>query len=81
MAMRNGLMAVADAQEALENLDTIKTTTEYTVTDHLGSMIVDLDLATTDPIAAQAGILVEKFNDLALFDEFVTSTAAGDGMA
>ena len=81
MAVRNGLMAAADAQEAMKKLDAVKTPTDHTVIDNLSTMIVDLDLAITDPAAAQAGILAEKFNDLALFEEFIISTAAGDGRA
>lgn len=72
IAIRNGLMATAHAQDS-QKLDTTKATTNHTIIGDPGSTIVGLDFATTDPIAAQAGILGDEFMDLALFDGFITS--------
>ena len=77
MAMRNGVMTATDAQEAIEQLDVPPI--EHNEVGELGSMIVDLDLAMTDPLAAQAGILAEQFKDLALFDEFTVTAVTADG--
>ena len=72
MAMRNGVMTAAEAQDAIEQLGVALNNPK--MIEEPTSMIVDLDLAMTDPLAARAGTLAEQFKDLALFDEFTTST-------
>ncbi|EON98851.1 hypothetical protein UCRPA7_5631 [Phaeoacremonium minimum UCRPA7] len=76
MAMRNGVMTAAEAQDAIEQLGVALNNPK--MIEEPTSMIVDLDLAMTDPLAARAGTLAEQFKDLALFDEFTTSTTVAN---
>lgn len=76
MAMRNGVVTSAEAQDAIEQLG--GPLGDRRPIEELTTMIVDLDLAMTDPLAARAGTLAEQFKDLALFDEFTTSTNVTD---
>ena len=59
MAMRNGVETAADAIDTMALIKTLS----YQLGDESLTMVVDLDLAARDPLAAQIGILTRQFDE------------------
>jgi hypothetical protein len=80
MAMRDGVMTVSDVLGFTRQLETNSRNHDIPVEDMKASFIVDLNLAVTNPAAARAEMLAEKFTELALLSRFTNNMidAAGD---
>ncbi|KAL1867156.1 hypothetical protein VTK73DRAFT_4318 [Phialemonium thermophilum] len=69
MAVRKKIMTVEEALDFSRRLDESSRT--HGISDHpKASLILDLDLAVTDPGAAQVDTLADTFDELTLFGEF-----------
>jgi len=72
MAVRNRAMGSAEAGQMAKQLKA-KTAAFGKGEDGRGSLILDLDLAMTNPLDAQMGALAARLKELVLFQEFTTT--------
>lgn len=69
MAVDSGKINGSEAQIIIEEM-LAKSPGHYGLGKKIGGFMVDLDLAVTDPEAGRIDSLIEKFQEIATFDEF-----------
>lgn len=82
-AMKNGIMSNTAAKRVMTEL-MCRGTHHKTPDRATSSIIIDYDLAMTDPEAARTKAIAEQFDELALFDELTTGeyvAEPGDSIA
>ena len=78
MAMRDSVLNVSEVSAINRRLEEVGR--NYPMAeDPKASFILDLDLAVTDPGAAQVDTLAEKFEEMSLFNEFINPSGESEG--
>jgi len=75
IAIRRSAISVVDARTILNQVLT-KRTHHANVNDITATFVVDLDLAVTQPFAARLEALAGRFDEVTLFEDFITASVS-----